>query len=189
MLAYSPPLPLIIDHLDESHDITTRDEEDILLALQHHDRVRRIRLQIPIPNLRKIFIAMDEEFPMPEFLYVEALGDDDYTSLILPTTFQAPHLRHLSLNSVVYPVGSPLITTATGLVTLMLGPIPLSTYISPNQLLRWLSLLPQREIFAITFLSPIPSRDVESHLLHMPIMTHVTLPYLRWVCSTVSVPT
>jgi len=90
MLAYSPPLPLIIDHLDESHDITTRDEEDILLALQHHDRVRRIRLQMPIPNLRKIIIAMDEEFPMLEFLYVEALGDDDYTSLILPTTFNRP---------------------------------------------------------------------------------------------------
>jgi hypothetical protein len=135
MLAYSPPLPLIIDHLDESHDITTRDEEDILLALQHHDRVRRIRLQIPIPNLRKIFIAMDEEFPMLEFLYVEALGDDDYTSLILPTTFQAPYLRHLSLNSVVY-LGFPLITTATGLVTLVLGPIPLSTCIPPNQLFR-----------------------------------------------------
>ena len=43
MLAHSPPL-LLIDHVDEHDGITSEDEEGILLALQHYDRIRRIRL-------------------------------------------------------------------------------------------------------------------------------------------------
>ena len=89
MLAHSPPLPLIIDYLDESHEITAEDEENIMLALQHHDRVRRIRLQMPILNLRKFIIAIDEEFPMLEYLYIGNLANA-ITRLILPETFRAP---------------------------------------------------------------------------------------------------
>src|SRR6266566_5205399 len=72
MLANSPPLPLIIDHIlkDQDHDITAEDEEGILLALQHHHRVQRIRLEMPVPSLQKLVTAMDEEFPMLEFLYI-----------------------------------------------------------------------------------------------------------------------
>jgi hypothetical protein len=50
MLAHSPPLPLIIDHINQDPVTTAEDEEGILLALQHHDRVRRVRLQVPIPK-------------------------------------------------------------------------------------------------------------------------------------------
>jgi hypothetical protein len=45
MLAHSPPLPLIIDHINQDPVTTAEDEEGILLALQHHDRVRRVRLE------------------------------------------------------------------------------------------------------------------------------------------------
>ena len=179
MLAHSPPLPLIIDYFDfdESHDITTRDEENILLALQHHDRVRRIRLQMPIPNPRRIIVAIDGEFPMLESLFLWNPANIN-RSLIFPKTFQAPHLRCLILDDIVYPIGSPSITTAVGLVTLMLS-IPPSPYISPYQFLLWLSLFPQLETLGIGFFSPIPTHDVERQLLHMPSMTHVTLPNLR----------
>ena len=178
MLAHSPPLPLIIDHTDESLDITTEDEEDILLTLQHRDRVRRIRLHMPVTNLRKLLVAIDEEFPMLEYLFLWNPTDDN-TSLILPKTFQAPRLQSLILEDIVYPIGSPLITTAVGLVTLMLS-IPPSAYISPYQFLLWLSLLPQLETLGIGLFSSIPTHNVERQLLHMPIMTHVTLPNLRW---------
>ena len=181
MLAHSPPLPLIIDYFDfdESHDITTRDEENILLALQHHDRVRRIRLQMPIPNPRKIIIAIDGEFPILESLFLWNPANIN-RSLIFPKTFQAPHLRCLILDDIVYPIGSPSITTAVGLVTLMLS-IPPSPYISPYQFLLWLSLLPQLETLGIGFFHHIPTHDVERQVLHMPITTHVTLPNLRWL--------
>jgi len=179
MLAHSPPLPLIIDHFNESLDITIEDEEDLLLALQHRDRVRRIRLHMPVTNLRKLLIAIDEEFPMLEYLFLWNPNDDN-TSLILPKTFQAPHLQRLILEDIVYPIGSPLITTAVGLVTLILS-IPPSPYISPYQFLLWLSPLPQLETLGIGFFHHIPTHDVERQVLHMPITIHVTLPNLRWL--------
>jgi hypothetical protein len=52
MLAYPPPLPLIINHLNKNRAIDTGDglEEGLLLALQHWDR---IHLLMPIPRLQK----------------------------------------------------------------------------------------------------------------------------------------
>ena len=179
MLAHSPPLPLIIDYLDKGPDITAK-EEDILLALQHRDRVRRISLRMPVATLRRLVIAIDEEFPMLDYLYIGDLTNDN-TGLMLPETFQAPQLRHLLLEGVACPMGSPLITTAAGLMSLLLGPIPSSAYFSPNDLLLGLALLPKLMILGINFLSPTPADDVERQLLHTPIMTHATLPELRYL--------
>ena len=94
MLAHSPPLPLIIDRLDEDHRVTAEDEEGIILALQHRDRVRRIRLEMPASNLQRLITAIDDEFPMLEYLYIASNHPHD-TGLILPNTFQAPQLCHL----------------------------------------------------------------------------------------------
>jgi hypothetical protein len=180
MLANSPPVPLIIDHIlkDQDHDITAEDEEGILLALQHHHRVQRIRLEMPVPSLQKLVTAMDDEFPMLEFLYITAPTEQD-TGLVLPQTFQAPHLRHLVLDNVICPITSPLLTPTTGLVTLSLMEIPLSANLRPHDLLQRLALMPQLETLGIDFHSPIPSRDIERQLWRMPIV-HVTLPNLRW---------
>jgi len=179
MLANSPPLPLVIDHVGDDHDITTEDEEGILLALQHRDRVRRIRFQMPVSNLVRLITVIDEEFPILDYLYL-ATPKNDNTSLILPSTFQAPHLRHLVLDNVVCPIGSPLLTPVTGLVSLSLLKIGPSTYFSPNVLLRRLSLLPQLETLGIDFHTPVSNRYVQRQLLDTPITTHVALPNLRW---------
>ncbi|KAN0114206.1 hypothetical protein V8E52_007004 [Russula decolorans] len=181
MLANSPPLPLIIDHIlkDQDHDITAEDEEGILLVLQHHHhRVQRIRLEMPVPNLQKLVTAMDEEFPMLEFLYITAPTEQD-ASLVLPQTFQAPHLRHLVLDNVICPITSPLLMPTTGLVTLSLMEIRSSANLRPHDLLQRLALMPQLETLGIDFHSPISSRDIERQLRRMPIV-HVTLPNLRW---------
>ncbi|KAH9981783.1 hypothetical protein BJV74DRAFT_65378 [Russula compacta] len=179
MLAHSPCLPLIIDHVDEDHDITVEDEEGIILALQCRDRVRRIRLQMSVPNLQRLIMSMDGEFPRLEYLYI-APPAKHHESLTLPQNFHAPNLRHLILVNFDFPIGSPLLTTAEGLVTLSLQNIHPSAYFSPNNLLQRLSLMPQLETLGITFHSPVPNRDVKMELLDTPIITHVTLPNLRW---------
>jgi hypothetical protein len=180
MLAHSPPLPLIIDHIIKDHDqvITAEDEEGIILALQHRGRVRRIRLEMPVIKLQKLVTAMDEEFPMLEFLYITTPTEQG-ASMSLPQTFQAPHLRHLILENVFCPITSPLFTPTAGLVTLSLMEIRPSANLSPNNLLQRLSLMPQLETLGIDFYSPVPSRDVATQLWHIPT-THVTLPNLRW---------
>ncbi|KAH9965649.1 hypothetical protein BJV74DRAFT_799593 [Russula compacta] len=180
MLAHSPPLPLTIDYIDKDRNITAQDEEGIMLALQHRDRVRRIRLMMPISDLQMLITDMDDEFSMLEYMYIGPTMSH-YTSLILPKTFQAPQLRHLMLFDFAFPAGSMLLTTAVGLVTFSLQMIPPSVYFHPNDLLQWLSLMPQLEVLGIDFHTPVPNHEVELQLLHTPITTHVTLPNLRWL--------
>ena len=47
-------------------------------------------------------------------------------------------------------------------------------------LLQCLSLMPQLEILLIAFQFAVPNRNVERQLMRRPIMTHVTLPDLRY---------
>ena len=68
MLTHSPPLPLIIDYLHVVTNITAEDKEGILLALKHRDRVRRIRLRAFVISLERLVAAIEEGFPMLEYL-------------------------------------------------------------------------------------------------------------------------
>jgi hypothetical protein len=133
---------------------------------------------MPVPNLQKLIVAFDKEYPMLEYLSMQLLMEN--TALVLPETFRAPRLRHLLLKGFALPMESRLLlTTAVGLVTFALvSPHP-STYIQPNILLRWLSFMPQLEKLLVYFLYPVPDSFVESQLMRTPIMPNVTLPNLR----------
>jgi hypothetical protein len=172
MLAHSPPLPLVIDY--RSRVITAEDEEGIILALKQRDRVRRVRLRV---SLQKFIVAMDEEYPILEYLIIALPIGNVRTILILPRTLQAPHLRLLMLRGFAIPIGSRLLTTAVGLVTLDLHIIHPSTYFHPNTLRQWISLTPQLESLQIYFKFYIPDRDIERKL-EAPIIESVTLPNL-----------
>ncbi|KAI9512947.1 hypothetical protein F5148DRAFT_559957 [Russula earlei] len=178
MLAHSPPLPLIIDYTDKDREATAEDDEGILIALQHRNRVRWVRVWRPVPNLEKLIMAIDEEFPMLEYLYIGPSTKHD-TSLILPKTLQAPHLRHLILYNFTFPIGSPFLTTIPALVTLSLNDILPSDFLPLDVFLRQLSLIPQLEMLGIRFRSPIPDIDIQRQLLRSPIMTYVILPNLH----------
>ena len=179
MLGHSPALPLVIDYAFSRDWDVTADEEGIFLALEQRDRICRIRLGMSITNLQKFIVAINDEYPILECLIIMHMTEDKSTILKLPETFQAPHLRHLRLISFSLPVGSRLLTTAAGLVTIFLIMGHPSTYFHPNALLQWLSLVPQLETLVITYLLPVPKRDVERQLTHMPILMPVTLPNLN----------
>ncbi|KAI0289083.1 hypothetical protein BC826DRAFT_640621 [Russula brevipes] len=157
MLEYSPPFPLIIDYIvEKNHGIAGEDAEGMFI------------------------VAIDGEFPGLQYLHIGPPTKYD-AGLILPKTFRAPHLHHLRSMSYSFPIGSPLLTTAISLATLSLQKIHPSAYFRPNDLLQRLSHMPQLETLKITFQSPIPDRDdIVVQLLDTPIMTHITLPNLRW---------
>ena len=185
MLAHLPPLPLIINYVvgyrlgyRNRRRLTAKDEEAILLALQHRDRVRRIHLRIPIAKLQRVVVAMGDHFPILEYVYIAPYGKHE--RLMLPRTFQAPRLRHLILQGFAYPIGSLLLATPAGLVTLSLENILPSTYFHPSDLLPWLALMPQLETLGISFRSPVLDRDIGRRLLRSPTLTPLTLPNLRW---------
>jgi hypothetical protein len=177
MLAHSPPLPLTIFY-NGKRTMTAEDEQGVLLALSHHDRVHRIALKMPAPSLEKVIPAMDGPFPTLECMYIASLTEEE-TSLTLPVTFQAPHLRRLRLWYTALQVRSPLLTSNGSLVELWLAGIPRSAYFPPSYLLTRLSLMPELEALAIGFHSPLPNCDVVGQLLDTPILPHVTLPNLR----------
>ena len=174
-LAHFPPLPLILDYLNEEGKLTPEDEEGILLALQHRDRVRRIRLRMPAVNLRKLIAAIDGEFPILEFLYIGSPTKHG-TTLILPRTLRAPQLLHIGLENFAFPIQSSLLVTAVGLTTLSLHNILPSAYFPPSDLLRRLSQMPRLETLEVSFHSPIASHHVEKWS-YIPL---VILPNLRW---------
>ena len=179
MLAGSPPLPLVVGYFRKNHVLTTEDEEGIRLALKQRDRVRRVRLSSAGTIFQKLIMAMDEEYPILEYLYITLPSNDNSMILRFPETLQAPHLRHLELQGFALPMGSPLLTTAVGLITLHLVMVHPSTYFHPNTLLQWISLMPDLETLGIRFEFSIPNRDVERQLIHMPIIAPIILPNLR----------
>jgi hypothetical protein len=180
MLAHSPPLPLIIDYTHQRRTVTTEDEEAAVLALKLRDRVRRIHFNMPALILRKLIAAMDEEYPILEYLVITHPAKDYSTILTFPETLQAPHLRHVVLEGFAFQIGFRLLTPGVSLVTLCLFMDRPSTYFYPNTLLRWLSFMPQLETLEIGFSFPVTNRDVERQLMHTPITTPVTLPNLRF---------
>ena len=179
MLAHSPPLPIVIDYHDKGHDFTAKDEEGIVLALQCRYRVRRVRLCMSVPNLRKFTTAMDEEYPILEHLIIEpttgSTGPNTTASML--ESLQAPNLRHLILADFSLSMQSRFLTSAVGLVTLCLF---LDPSFQPNTLLQSVSFMPQLETLVIVFPSSV-SHIVEIGLSesHTPITTHTVLPSLR----------
>ena len=179
MLAHSPPLPLIVRYSLKNSELTATDEEGSILALKQHGRVRRVRLSNAVTIMHTLFAVMDEEYPILEFLYISRRIRDSSKILRFPESFQAPHLRHLTLEGFALPTRSRLLTPAVGLVTLHLNMGNPSTYFHPNTLIRWISLMPQLETLKVRFESHTPNREVERQLMHTPIIAPITLPNLH----------
>ena len=178
-----PPLPLVIDHAHKNRNLTpedSSDEEGIKLALQHHNRVRRIRLAMSDPCLPKLINAIDKEFPILEYLYIDPLLHND-NGFLLPETFRAPNLRHLVLVNFALPAGSPLFETTTGLLTFSLNSIPPSVSWHPTDLLHRVSSMPHLQTLGISFYLVVPNHDVGRRVVNTPNVTHVILPNLRWL--------
>ena len=179
MLAHSPPFPIIIDHfLTDGGDLmTANDVEGIMLALEHRDRVRRIRLRLSILIMEKVIVLIDGEFPMLEYLCIAPMYN---MNLLFPRTFQAPQLRHLILFNFSCPIETPLLSAAMHLVTLSLVNIPPSTYFQPDELLRRVSFMPQLEVLWIGFDFIYSKRYVHPNMMDMHNAEHISLPNLRF---------
>jgi hypothetical protein len=135
-LAHLPPLPLVVDYQFATATIGALDELGISHALQLRDRVRHAVLRVPSSSLHKSLALMGEPFPSLGHLSLSPTADED-SSLVLPETFMAPNLRHLTLSSVGLPADLALLSTAS-LVTLTLANIRASGYFLPKHLVTLL---------------------------------------------------
>ena len=74
LLAHSPCLPLVIDYDDEDRYFSADEEERMIPALRQRDRVHRIRLRMPVSIMQKLIMAIDDEYPILEYLILESQG-------------------------------------------------------------------------------------------------------------------
>ena len=175
-LAHLPPLPLVIDYQFETATIDLLEEWGISHALQLRDRVCHVVLRIPPLSLHKLLDLMGELFPSLSHLSLSLTADED-SGLILPKTFMAPNLRHLTLSGISLPGDLALLSTAS-LVTLTLANIWTSSYFPPKHLVELLRSSLHLEELSISFSVRLPRPSSEWELFN-ELGPPVTLPILK----------
>jgi hypothetical protein len=114
-----PRLPTLVDYCAVSW--TEKEEDLALAAIMHNNRVRGICLRRPCAG--RLLQALSQ--PLPELESFKICSTSTYLNepeLILPATFlsSAPCLRRLTLREVTTRCLSPVLSSATGLVELVL---------------------------------------------------------------------
>jgi hypothetical protein len=178
-----PPFPIEV--------YPRRYDDNIIAALEHHNRVRQIDIGLPRsqPELERFTTIMQEPFPTLTSLSIwsesepqaQAEGPPADGSLVgqLPDTFlagSAPRLRSLTLTGVPFPTLPQLLSSLSfnDLSTLWLQDIPNLGYISPDAMVTGLSALTRLTTLCLNF--------QEFHLdritRHSPPFTRLILPAL-----------
>ena len=132
------------------------DEDDLIAALEHPDRVRSIRLYMR-SKVDKVLGMLQVPFPMLTHLDLSVSED---VVLDLPDHFlgaAAPCLQDLSLGNISFPALPTLLLSARDLVSLQLQSIPPTGYISPEEMVRILVVLTKLKTLHIEFPNPIDS--------------------------------
>jgi len=175
MLDIWPPLPIVIT--DESDSMSGVD--NIIAALEQHDRVRQIRLDdIPGWKMDTFVPAMLEPFPVLEGI-VFAAFDHDSAMAVIPDSFlggSAPQLQWLTLHAIPFPTLPNFLSSTKNLVNLELSGIPRSGYISPEVMVACLSAMPKLRSLRFQFHSSrsFPNDESRPH----PPLARSTLPAL-----------
>ena len=175
-LAVWPPLPIVVRQY-----IRPTQVDNILVALQHSDRVCQIGLSDATNSeLEEVLAVMQRPFSALTGLAIW-LGDwrKDETPPVVPESFlggSAPRLQYLELERVPFPGLPRLLLSATGLVSLYIWKIPHSGYFSPEAMVRSLSMLTRLETLSLGFKSPLSHPVRESRRPHPP--TRSALPTL-----------
>jgi hypothetical protein len=168
-------MPLVIDYQYATTTFDAPERQGIFHALQIRGRVRRVVLHMPTSSLDDLLVLMDEPFPVLEQLTISSTTEG--TNMILPETFLAPNLRHLTLSGITLPGELTLLSTVS-LVTLTLTNLRATSYFLPKHLATHLRSFSQLEELSVSFSIPLPRPSSESELSDV-LESPVTLPTLR----------
>ena len=141
-----------------SPTVNKKDEENIVAALAHRDRISVLDIFDKVGNsLKKWVVAMQEPLPALVNLFLATFYEE--SPVVLPDAFlggYAPRLRSLVLQGVAFPAFPKFVLHATTIVFLSLINIPDSwyTFVSPKAMATCLAALPGLESLCIMFLSP-----------------------------------
>ncbi|KAH9037544.1 hypothetical protein EDB84DRAFT_1138083 [Lactarius hengduanensis] len=167
-----PAFPIIIRYSNLWTPITPNDEDNIISALEHRDRVCDVGLvELGSSRLEKLVTMMQEPFPVLARLYICSILKDLPS---IPAKFlggSAPCLQEISLSRIPFPT---LLLSVSDLVRLDLSDIPATGYVSPEAMVACLATLPRLDHLAIGFRSDTSRPD---RIRPLP-MTRTVLPAL-----------
>jgi hypothetical protein len=169
-----PAFPIIVNY--GSENLAPSDEDNVLAALEHPDRVYTLDLTLKASQLAKLVAVMQEPHPILQCLGL-TFGRD---APVLPGGFlggSAPCLQKLELDAVPFPTLPSLLASAKDLRELHLYNIPKSGYISPEALVAGLAASTSLWSFYIGFKSK-NSRPTQNSL--RPV-TRVVLPAIATI--------
>ena len=174
-----PDLPIIIraDLASSAYIYRNSEDENIVAALEHRDRVFKVELKNMTSYLLPGFTpVMLQPFPALAEL---CLSSDNYATPVLPDGFlggSVPNLQYLDLDGIPFPALTKFLLSATHLVRLRLRRIQHTEHISPEAMATCLAELPKLDTLVLEFQSPRtrPSRDNR----RSPPLTRAVLPAL-----------
>ena len=166
-----PQFPIII--ISDRSELDDEGQDNIIAALEQHDRVFQIYLeclpetlsavmQKPFPVLKNLSHFSANE--MAPVLHEEFLGGF------------APHLRTFHLENIPFPEFPKLALSCSSLSELYLWNIPIAGYISPEAMTTCLATLPSLKYFSIGFKSP----QSRPNQIGRPPPTRIFLPTLDY---------
>ena len=136
-----PEFPITV-HYTRYEGTDLSDEDNILAALEHSDRVRHLHLHIMEKQLAKLATVIQKPFPMLTKLQLSR-DSKERPELALPRGFlggSAPLLQELDLEDTIVPEFPEFLSSACNLVTLRLSGIRLKS-VSPETMVTWLAPL------------------------------------------------
>ena len=174
-----PELPIVI-HVDGEGIYPLPRVANVVSMLKWRDRVCKIFTN-DVPNsFLKEVATLTEPFPALIELDLTTMFERDPP--ILSDSFlggSVPRLRSLNLWGIPFPALGKLLLTARDLVTLSLGFIPPSGFISPDAMVDILSTLPKLKTFDLSF-DHFDTPQIWDHRASQrsPALTRVVLPAL-----------
>jgi len=165
-----PPLPIAVQFY-LSIDPITWSTENIIAALERHDRISSIEINDPegCCDWERVTAAMLE--PLPALTHAHILFTTTiFRELDLPDAFlggYAPRLRSFTLTGIGFLALPKLLSSTSHLVSLSLYDIPCAGYISPETMVTCLTSLPNLESFHLSFYV-----DFGQYLPHPPTSEH-----------------
>lgn len=193
-LGYLPVLPIVIHY---PGCIQESDEDNIVAALKHPDRVRAIDFGAPCPVLGKMATVTQGPFLALTRLVLESTADGIMP--ILSDGFLggcAPHLQEIDLKGIPFPAALTPLLSARDLVDVSLRGIFNTNSISTETLVVSLAALSRLEYLTLVFRwgppYPVLSRQHPSRRTVLPALTFFYfegyLEYLEHFLAQIDAP-
>ena len=182
MLDIWPTLPIHIS-ADGYKSARWDSEDNLIAALEHTDRICQIQMKgFSCSKLENILTAMQKPFPALTSLDIGCSLFFPGAMAVIPQAFlggSARHLQSCKFSGVEFPGIWPLLLTANHLVTLRLWDSPHSMRTSPEEMVAYLSMMPNLESLFIGFRSSQSPPDwPDQPNRHQPPLTRIVLPSL-----------